>query len=109
MFDEKKAERVVKFINNLKHTKGVWHGVPFELLPWQDKIIRDIFGTVKDNGFRQYNTAYVEIPKKNGKSETAAAVALYLTCADNEWGQKSMAVLQTGSRHPLYLMLLWKW
>ncbi|MCD2347195.1 terminase large subunit [Clostridium guangxiense] len=86
MFDEKKAERVVKFINNLKHTKGVWHGVPFDLLPWQDKIIKDIFGNVKDNGFRQYNTAYVEIPKKNGKSEIAAAVALYLTCADNEWG-----------------------
>ncbi|WP_147565054.1 terminase large subunit [Clostridium tyrobutyricum] len=86
MFDEKKAEKVVKFINNLKHTKGVWHGVPFDLLPWQDKIIRDIFGNVKENGFRQYNTAYVEIPKKNGKSEIAAAIALYLTCADNEWG-----------------------
>lgn len=86
MFDEKKAEKVVKFINNLKHTKGVWHGVPFDLLPWQDKIIRDIFGTVKDNGYRKYNTAYVEIPKKNGKSEIAAAIALYLTCADNEWG-----------------------
>ena len=86
MFDEKKAEKVVKFINNLKHTKGVWHGVPFDLLPWQDKIIRDIFGNIKENGFRQYNTAYVEIPKKNGKSEIAAAIALYLTCADNEWG-----------------------
>ncbi|WP_147565134.1 terminase large subunit [Clostridium tyrobutyricum] len=86
MFDEKKAEKVVKFINNLKHTKGVWHGVPFDLLPWQDKIIKDIFGTVKDNGYRKYNTAYVEIPKKNGKSEIAAAIALYLTCADNEWG-----------------------
>lgn len=86
MFDAVKAQRAVKFINNLKHTKGVWHGVPFDLLPWQDKIITDIFGTVKENGFRQYNTAYVEIPKKNGKSEIAAAVALYLTCADNEWG-----------------------
>lgn len=86
MFDEMKAQRAVNFINNLKHTKGVWHGVPFDLLPWQDKIIRDIFGTVKDNGFRQYNTAYVEIPKKNGKSEIAAAIALYLTCADSEWG-----------------------
>lgn len=86
MFDEIKAQRAVNFINNLKHTKGVWHGVPFDLLPWQDKIIRDIFGTVKDNGFRQYNTAYVEIPKKNGKSEIAAAIALYLTCADSEWG-----------------------
>ncbi len=86
MFDPAKAERAVTFINNLKHTKGVWHGVPFDLLPWQDKIIRDIFGTVKDDGFRQYNTAYVEIPKKNGKSELAAAVALYLTCGDGEWG-----------------------
>ncbi|AND85572.1 terminase large subunit [Clostridium tyrobutyricum] len=86
MFDEKKAEKVVKFINNLRHTKGVWHGVPFDLLPWQDKIIKDIFGNIKENGFRQYNTAYVEIPKKNGKSEIAAAIALYLTCADNEWG-----------------------
>lgn len=86
MFDEKKAERAVKFINNLKHTKGVWHGVPFDLLPWQDKIIRDIFGTVKEDGYRQYNTAYIEIPKKNGKSELAAAIALYLTCADMEWG-----------------------
>lgn len=37
-------------------------------------------GTIKDNGYRQYNTAYVEIPKKNGKSEIAAAIALYLTC-----------------------------
>ena len=86
MFDAVKAQRAVNFINNLKHTKGIWHGVPFDLLPWQDKIITDIFGTVKDNGFRQYNTAYVEIPKKNGKSEIAAAIALYLTCADSEWG-----------------------
>ncbi|SHI17774.1 terminase large subunit [Sporanaerobacter acetigenes] len=86
MFDEKKAKRAVKFINNLKHTKGVWHGVPFDLLPWQDKIIQDVFGTVKVDGYRKYNTAYVEIPKKNGKSELAAAIALYLTCGDGEWG-----------------------
>lgn len=67
MFDEAKAERTVKFIENLKHTKGRWHGENFKLLPWQDKVIRDVFGTVKENGFRQYNTAYVEIPKKMGK------------------------------------------
>ncbi len=86
MYDVDKALRAVNFINCLKHTKGQWRGVPFELLPWQDKIISDVFGTVKENGFRQYNTAYVEIPKKNGKSELAAAVALYMTCGDNEWG-----------------------
>ena len=85
MFDESKAQRALKFIENLKHTKGRWHGEPFTLLPWQEEIITNIFGTVKDNGFRQYNTCYCEIPKKNGKSELAAAVALYLTCGDGEW------------------------
>ena len=86
MFDRQKADHAVDFINCLKHTKGRWRGVPFELLPWQDRIIRDVFGTVKENGHRQYNTAYVEIPKKNGKSELAAGVALYMTCGDGEWG-----------------------
>lgn len=86
MFDEAKARLTVEFINCLKHTKGRWRGQPFELLPWQERIIRDVFGTVKANGFRQYNTAYVEIPKKNGKSELAAGVALYMTCGDGEWG-----------------------
>jgi len=86
LYDEKKAQHAASFINYLKHTKGQWRGVPFDLLPWQDKIIRDVFGTVKDNGYRQYNTAYIEIPKKNGKSELAAAVALLMTCGDNEWG-----------------------
>lgn len=86
MYDKTEADRAITFIENLKHTKGKWHGVYFKLLPWQEQIIRDVFGTVKPNGYRQYNTAYVEIPKKNGKSELAAAVALYLTCGDNEWG-----------------------
>ena len=86
MVDEKKAQHAANFINCLKHTKGQWRGVPFDLLPWQDKIIRDIFGTVKENGYRQFNTAYIEIPKKNGKSELAAAVAILMACGDGEWG-----------------------
>jgi len=86
VYDKDKAQHAVTFINCLKHTKGKWRGVPFELLGWQDKIIRDIYGTVKEDGYRQYNTAYIEIPKKNGKSELAAAVALLMTCGDNEWG-----------------------
>lgn len=80
------ADRAVAFINALKHTKGEWHGKNFELLPWQETIVRDIFGTVKENGYRQYNTAYIEIPKKQGKSELAAAIALYLLAGDGEWG-----------------------
>ena len=83
-YDQRKADRAVTFIENLKHTKGQWAGKPFFLLPWQEQIVRDIFGVVKEDGTRQFKTAYVEIGKKNGKSELAAAVALYLLYADGE-------------------------
>ncbi|HFR3954594.1 TPA: terminase large subunit [Streptococcus suis] len=83
-YDEAKADRAVTFINNLSHTKGKWAGKRFDLLPWQEQIVRDLFGIVKEDGNRQFLTAYIEIPKKNGKSELAAAIALYLLYADNE-------------------------
>ncbi len=83
-YDAEKADRAVRFIENLRHTKGKWAGKRFWLLPWQEQIIRDVFGIVDERGNRQFRTAYVEIGKKNGKSELAAAVALYLLFADNE-------------------------
>ena len=83
-YDKKIADRAVTFIENLCHTKGKWAGTPFWLLPWQEQLIRDIFGIVKPDGNRQFRTAFVEICKKVGKSELAAAVALYLLYADNE-------------------------
>ncbi|MGN8806332.1 MULTISPECIES: terminase large subunit [unclassified Blautia] len=83
-YDKKKADRAVTFIENLCHTKGKWAGTRFWLLPWQEQLIRDIFGIVKPDGNRQFRTAFVEICKKVGKSELAAAVALYLLYADNE-------------------------
>lgn len=86
-FDENKARRATSFIECLKHTKGEFHGKPFKLLPWQDKIIREVFGTVRDDDLtmRQYTTAYIEIPKKQGKSELGAAIALNMLVNDDEW------------------------
>lgn len=66
-YDKEKADRAVAFIENLCHTKGKWAGKPFLLLPWQEQIVRDLFGIVKEDGKRQFLTAYIEIPKKNGK------------------------------------------
>ena len=82
-YDENKADRAVTFIENLKHTKGKWDGKRFWLFPWQEQIIRDIFGIVDEEGHRQFRTAFIEIGKKNGKSELAAAVALYLLYGDS--------------------------
>lgn len=83
-YNKKRADEAVFFIECLCHTKGIWAGKQFELIDWQEQIIRDLFGTIKPNGYRQFNTAYIEIPKKQGKSELAAAVALFLTCGDSE-------------------------
>lgn len=84
-FEQAKADRAINFIKSLKHTKGKWRGVNFTLQPWQIQAISDVFGTVRENGFRQYNTAYLEIAKKQGKSELGAAIALQGLCADDEW------------------------
>ena len=83
-YSKEAADYAVLFIESLRHTKGSWYRKPFDLIDWQEQIIRDLFGVLKPNGYRQFNTAYIEIPKKQGKSELAAAVALLLTCGDGE-------------------------
>lgn len=83
--DDDKADFAVNFIGALCHTKGEWYGQHFNLLPWQEQIIRDVFGTVNPKtGYRQFDTAYVEVPKKQGKSELGAAIALLLLAGDDE-------------------------
>lgn len=85
-YDKNRADFAVSFINSLRHVKDPWYGKPFLLLPWQEQIVRDLFGVVKEDGTRQFRTAYVEIGKKNGKSALASAIALYLLFADGERG-----------------------
>lgn len=84
MFDESKANHAVAFFEHLKHTKGRFHGQNFILLPWEKNIVRDVYGTVKEDGNRQYKFVYLEVPKKNGKTELVAGAGLYHTFADGE-------------------------
>lgn len=87
-FDKSAADHAVEFFEkHLKHTKGEWAGRPFKLRPWQsEQLIRPLFGWKRADGSRRYRMVYCEIPKKNGKSETAAGVGLYCTFADGEPG-----------------------
>jgi len=84
MFDETRAQKAIDFIGCLTHTKGEWAGYRFGLLPWQTEFLVPLFGTLRPDGTRVYRTCYVEVPKKNGKSEMGAALALYMLCADGE-------------------------
>ena len=59
VYDRARADFAVAFIQALKHTKGRWAGKPFHLLAWQEEIVRDLFGTIKADGYRQFTTACV--------------------------------------------------
>lgn len=87
-FDEVAANRAVAFIEKFcTHVKGELGGKPFLLEDWQkDDIIRPLFGWKNKHGLRRYRTCYVEIPRKNGKSNLSAAIALYMLFADGEPG-----------------------
>ncbi len=88
-FDEDAAERVKRFFeNHLRHSKGEWAGQPFRLLDWQwDDVVKPLFGWKrKKDSTRRYRKAYIEIPKKNGKSALASGLTLYLLIGDDEPG-----------------------
>lgn len=109
-YSKQMADFAVMFIEQLTHTKGTWAGKPFELIDWQERIIRDLFGVLKPNGYRQFNTAYIEIPKKMGKS---AAGPLLSPCSfaavTVRNAPRSTAALQIDNRPPSFLMLLRIW
>lgn len=91
-FDIARAEHVERFFSRfLRHSQGDFAGKPFELQPWQrDDLFYPLFGWVKVNErgktVRRFRKAYVEIPKKNGKSTIASGVGLYMLVADGEEG-----------------------
>jgi phage terminase large subunit-like protein len=80
------AQEPIAFINRLTHTKGAFAGQGFNLRPWQRRIIRKLLYTLRPDGWRQYRTCLLMLARKNGKSELAAALALYGLVADAEPG-----------------------
>lgn len=88
VFSPAAADRAVTFIEEYcRHSRGDKAHAPFVLEPWQKALVRAIFGWLrKSNGRRWFRRADLWLPRKNGKSTFAAAIALYLLYADNELG-----------------------
>jgi phage terminase large subunit-like protein len=92
-FDARKAALPCAFAELLPHTKGKWAAPEpgksnlIVLEPWQVFLLVAIFGWLrKADGTRRFRRAYVEVPRKNGKSLLAAAVGLFMFAADGEFG-----------------------
>ncbi len=79
-----RARWAIDFFANLVHTEGEWAGQPFVLMPWQAFIVGALFGWLRADGRRRFREAYIEVPRKNGKSTLAAGLALLLAFFDEE-------------------------
>jgi phage terminase large subunit-like protein len=77
----------VEFIDCLTHT-GDYNGVKFALRPWQESMVRNLFGTLRPDGSRRYTRAFWALPRKQGKTELAAAILLYLLLGTGRRGQQ---------------------
>ncbi len=83
-FDEKEADKAIRFFQILRHTKNEWAGKHFNLKPFQGFIIGSIFGWKDKDGYRRYRKAYAKVSRKNGKTELAGGIGLYGFLMDGE-------------------------
>ena len=106
-FNGDAAKKAVRFFEaGLTHTKGKWAGQRFTLEPWQDAFIRTLFGWQRKDGTRRFRTAFLFIPRKNGKSQLAAAIANFVLLCDGDicrqqHGQEDDGRLQLHPQPPL--------
>lgn len=89
IFRPERADRACRFIEKLRHTKGIWAArrEKFLLSDWEIFIVCSLFGWIeKEGGNTRFWKAYIEVPRKNGKSPFAAAIGLYKFAAEGEFG-----------------------
>lgn len=83
--DHKKGMAIINFFPLLlNHTKGKLAGRPFELAPFQQFTMYNVFGWLDQNGNRRINTVYDKRAKKNGKSAEMAGLSLYMMSFEME-------------------------
>lgn len=67
-FSDEDADHAIRFIENLKHSKGEWAGRNLVLSNWQVFIVGSVFGWYRDDGTRRFRETYTEVARKNGKA-----------------------------------------
>lgn len=92
-FDKKSGAKIIAFFCHfLKFSKGRWAGQPFIPQPWQAFILWSLYGWKKADGTRRFRRAYIQVARKNGKSELMAGICLYMMHAEGEHGAEVYSV-----------------
>lgn len=88
-FDKEDVEQKIRIVSRLKHFTGQHNGKPFELLPWQQFCVANIFGWKwKRNNLRVTRNVFIMISRKAGKTAFAAALGILCAIADKENGSE---------------------
>ena len=95
-FDVNAASAFIAFFEQfLTHTKGRWAGQPFHLLPWQQFAVASIFGWKREDGRRRFSTTYIQVARKNGKTQLMAGIGLAMLDFDGEAAAEVVFAAQT--------------
>lgn len=95
-FDEARAEHIINFTHNFcVHVKGALDKQPLILEPWQQFIYWALFGWVDMSAYRRFNTAFIEVAKKNGKSTMIAPPGMYMGFIEGEGGAEVYSAATT--------------
>lgn len=77
-WNEKESNKIVKWFSYLKHSKGVLAGEFIELNTWQKFCLCQIYGWEhKETHLRRFTKSFIEVARKNAKSQMEAGVTLY--------------------------------
>ena len=84
-FRPKTAAAYCKFFPTaLRHYKSAFAGEVFELLPWQQFAVWNLFGWFNPDGTRRFHYALILLARKNGKTTLAAGIGLLMMTFDRE-------------------------
>lgn len=86
------AANVCNVISQFRQYKGEWAGQPLMLQPWQVFIVGSLHGWRRQDGMRRFRTAFVEVPRGNGKSALAASLGVYGAFLEGEPGADCYSV-----------------
>jgi phage terminase large subunit-like protein len=94
VFSMDQAERFLRFARMMKHYKGrQFAGKPFDPTPCQVFRLGSVFGwRHQATGHRRFTTAYIDQPRKQGKSFESAAVLVYASFFEGEPGAEGYCI-----------------
>ena len=107
IWDDDQAEEIVSWFALLRHSKGVLAGQPIQLTDWQKFTLCQIYGwRHKDTGRRRFTIAFIEVGRKNAKSQMLAGCMLYEIAVISTRNGEVYETYTAGTKHDQSMIIV---